>query len=535
MAVVTNAENMRVMLVGIERYGPPIGHLAGPNEHVLRYVRWALDHGVPAEQIDVFASDPDGDDRDASEANERLGVRLVRPATLNSIRDYVKGELRTATEQRLLLMWSGHGFLFSGTSTRLLYCADTSDDDPRVFSVAEMLKFLRSKQVQNLERQLLLFDVCALTTNLSHVQVPFPPSEVRFSLDSARYVQEAISAAREGLSVTTGEFSRAMHDDVLRDWTGDEWPPAQASERVPERVRMTYKLLYGDDADPGDELESPESQRDLAAALDDGNVVAIVGGHARRPAWRDQAELAEVLAEDPTVRYPFHDRQNLAMVAEYVDRRWANGDAVKKLRPHLTQETRTDVELRNGIRLLARLPIDIYLTTAYDDTLARALRERNREPTIRSFGDDLSNHEKPTVDRPLIFHLYGHLSEGISDDNAAVTELDIHSRNQEIAADGTIQQLPSLVRAALGRRHLYAGFDLRDRILRGLLHALRDAKQARGRIGYAVQPAFEVAAVEFTPDAKEFIAKYLTEIGPCKEVKVLWEFPEVLFSKYATT
>lgn len=529
--------DIRVVLVGIERYGPPIGRLSGPNEHVDRYVRWALDHDVPAAQIDVFLSDPAGNDRDAAAEMERHSIPEVRPATLNSIRDYIKTELVAAPEQRLCLMWSGHGFLFSHTSTRLLYCADTSDDDPRVFSVAEMLQFLRSKRMTGLERQLLLFDVCALTTTLPHVVVPFPHAEPRSSLDGARYVQEAVSAAREGRSVTTGEFSHAMHDDVLMGWDGDDWPPARTSERVPDRVRMSHKLLYGDDSDPGDMLESPESQQDIATALTEGNVVAIVGGHARRPAWRDQSDLAEVLAQDPTVRYPFRDRENLAMVAEYVDRRWANGDAVKKLRPHLPQATQTDVEMRNGIRLLARLPIDIYLTTAYDDTLARALHERGREPTIRSFGDDLSADPPPTVGCPLIFHLYGHLGPDASNDadSVAVTELDIHARNQEIAADGTTLQLHSLIRTALGRRHLYAGFDLRDRILRGLLHALRDAKQARGRIGYAIQPAFEVADADSTSEAREFVAKYLSEIGPCKEVKVLWEFPEVLFSRYATT
>lgn len=69
-------------------------------------------------------------------------------------------------------------------------------------------------------------------------------------------------------------------------------------------------------------------------------------------------------------------------------------------------------------RVMAALPVSVYVTTAWTDLLQEALREADppREPVTLTFPwnemgdvDALANLEEPSKERPLVYHLFGRL------------------------------------------------------------------------------------------------------------------------------
>lgn len=532
----TTIADIHLTLVGIERYGEGIGGLDGPAQQVVDYARWAItEHQAAPEEVVAFLSDPDGHDRDAGRELIELGVpeANIRPATFEIIRSYCLRDLPIRSPSRLLWLWSGHGYLYRKSSERVLYCADTSVRDLRVWSVTNILQYLRSGDIDNLDRQLVLFDVCAEGTSrqLDLYTLPTPP-RFKSSLYSGRFFQDSISAAAEEEYVRTGEFS-SIALRLLRADRSTTWPPVELAKQLKAEVPSSYELAYGRDSEPGDELEQPEIQRSLRADLEARKVIAIVGGHGRSPDCSDQTKIAEAIATADEVGYPFPDPYILSQVAEYVARRGADYEPLEKLEVALKSVPDQGILATaesNRLRLLARLPIKVYLTTAYDSLLERALELENRPPTVMSYTPNVSQlpTDEGTVERPIVFHLYGRVwppdPMGV---DPAVTEFDIYQRNRLLANDGDEEFFPPQVRQRLRDRHLYVGFSLRDRTLRGLLHALRDA-QGQRCIGYAIQPEFEVAEGADTAAARAFVDRYLEQIGPCKEVRVLWDFPKQL-------
>lgn len=72
------------------------------------------------------------------------------------------------------------------------------------------------------------------------------------------------------------------------------------------------------------------------------------------------------------------------------------------------------------LRTLARLPIKVYVTTGYYDFIEKALMAEDKQPVsemsywytdsqdpIASRSEDLGERRPPTVDEPLVFHLFG--------------------------------------------------------------------------------------------------------------------------------
>jgi len=119
--------------------------------------------------------------------------------------------------------------------------------------------------------------------------------------------------------------------------------------------------------------------------------------------------------------YPFNDVDNLARVAQYCGRedndqpKYEIIDEFKDKYPALDDPYEPH-------RVMAELGLPIYVTTNYDDFMARALKQALRTDTIReevcrwyrlrardwrTKGKEI----KPTVEAPLVYHLHGDLRE----------------------------------------------------------------------------------------------------------------------------
>jgi hypothetical protein len=129
-------------------------------------------------------------------------------------------------------------------------------------------------------------------------------------------------------------------------------------------------------------------------------------------------------------------------------------------------------------RVLAELPLPVYITTNWNNLLASALKEVGKEPTIvlcpwndyiEQLQADFDQNFKPTVDHPLVYYLFGKLSEP---ESVVLTEDDYFdyligvTRNKEL--------IPSVVRSALvNSALLFLGFQLDDWQFRVLFRSIR--------------------------------------------------------------
>ncbi len=152
-------------------------------------------------------------------------------------------------------------------------------------------------------------------------------------------------------------------------------------------------------------------------------------------------------------------------------------------------------DFENPLRILAELPLPIYITTSYYDFLEKALREAGKEPhteicywheeldDIPSIFEDDPDFQ-PSEETPLVFHLTG-LDEHPS--SLILTEDDYLDLLVKISED--IEAIPRRVSQALvDSSLLLLGFGLDDWNFKTIFRGLIKTKRAsRRRLSIAIQ------------------------------------------------
>jgi hypothetical protein len=129
-------------------------------------------------------------------------------------------------------------------------------------------------------------------------------------------------------------------------------------------------------------------------------------------------------------------------------------------------------------RVLAALPLSLYVTANPDDTLADALRAFGKEPRVEvcRWNDRVGPSESParadpypTPSEPLVFHLFGHLSDPQS---LVLTVADYDEYLVRISEQSTA--IPNVVRRAFASTTLLAlGHDTDERRFEALMGTVR--------------------------------------------------------------
>ncbi len=218
-------------------------------------------------------------------------------------------------------------------------------------------------------------------------------------------------------------------------------------------------------------------------------------------------EIARRWAE--AYHYPMapHERESLPQVAQFLSVNQYEQAPYDELEDYLKQDIRTrfsanlPAELSsNGASLdqlidavgsfrrkqseadpykvLAKLPLPLYITTNWNNLLAAALKEEGKDPQVvlcpwndyvEELQADFDKEIKPTTERPLVYHLFGRLSDPQS---VVLTEDDYFdyligvTRNREL--------IPSVVRSALANSALlFVGFQLDDWQFRIVFRSIR--------------------------------------------------------------
>jgi CHAT domain/SIR2-like domain len=318
-----------------------------------------------------------------------------------------------------------------------------------------------------------------------------------------------------------------------------------------------------------------EPYEELSMSLQNETCTPIVGPSVLEPVWGMPRIVAREWAERRGFPLAPYRSDELASVAQYLARR-RNGVAnrtfvvqtwlgtmeglLSKHWPDLADRIDGFADLRpaqrvaslvseagarlrqnefDPFRLLARLPVEVYLTATPDPLLADALSAADppREPIVeyarwtdalklkpRTF-DEGNKYQSISREHPLVFHLFGTLDEP---DSMVLTEDDFFDYLIHVVQDTNNTAIPGLVRAAWSNNALILlGFDLDDWTFRALYRAIiyepgHSLRLKQGTLS---------AAVQLTPEEDRNLRpqsalEYLEQVFGSESISLSWSEPQ---------
>ncbi|MCC7014922.1 MAG: SIR2 family protein [Planctomycetes bacterium] len=293
---------------------------------------------------------------------------------------------------------------------------------------------------------------------------------------------------------------------------------------------------------PDDALDLPyeswseQDWKKLLLAIDQKRCTPFLGAGASRPTLPSGAELAEYIAAE--IDYPFADRGNLARVAQFGAISEGSLHVKGLIKRKLDQCGEPDFDAPDSTHaIVASLDLPVYLTTNYDDFLSQAIERRQHHSVQRRICrwnraelDEAGQDPvlvPPSSERPLVFHLHGHLSEL---DSLVVTEDDYLdflvrlSENEARAEQPDEMLIPPRVREAFRNSTLlFLGYSLEDMNFRVLFRSFANyLHRAEGPRHVAVQ--LRKPAPRDATERRELEAsiRYLQESFKQQKVRPFW-------------
>ena len=317
--------------------------------------------------------------------------------------------------------------------------------------------------------------------------------------------------------------------------------------------RIGYKPGFS--AEAGGLQKWPALVRNIQA----GRCTPIVGPGLTEWLLGSRREIAARWAE--TFGYPMNpdSQESLPQVAQFLK---VNQD-VFFMRDELTKHLRGEIDKRFGslvppalkdaslddvisavgqslaqdpatlaIRTLAGLPLPIYITTNPSNLLAQALEAAGKKPVVELcrwndtveqipsiFDADREPDYRPTPQRPLVYHLFGRLSEP---DSLVITEDDYF--DYLIGVTSRNDLIPGVVRRALADSALlFLGFDLDEWDFRVLFRTvmLREGGAARRDYAHVAAQIDPESGHIIEPDgARRYLAEYFGQ--QAARISIFW-------------
>jgi len=320
-------------------------------------------------------------------------------------------------------------------------------------------------------------------------------------------------------------------------------------------MRLKSGQLWGAEADARGEVLGTDSPRvfwkGMLKNIQQGRCIPIVGPRAGRERWGPTPEeLAERWAAE--YEYPFSDKEEPTQVIKYMATslgadfpRYEMVDMMKReflkrlpeglaegLRSSEEYDTLSELvgavgwqELTAGDpndvhKILASLDLPLYLTTSYDNFLTEALTAQGKQPVrqmcrwnellddLPSVFEDDPGYE-PTVESPLVYHLFGNDDEI---DSLVLTENDYLDFLVRVSAE--TERIPPYIRAAMANSSLmFLGYSMNDWgfrvILRGLVTTLPRRRKIKN-LGVQLDP--KDVSVDDAMAAQRFLQDYFQNI-----------------------
>lgn len=256
----------------------------------------------------------------------------------------------------------------------------------------------------------------------------------------------------------------------------------------------------------------------LLRRINAGECTPFLGAGVSWPTLPTGGQLSRVLARG--YHYPLVDSSNLPRVGQYLALQTGDPVAAKQTAAErIIRRTRRPPNFLNeddphGI--LASLPLPVYMTTNWDRLMTMALLARGREVVqeVARWNSEVAikagrfSANRPSRDRPLVFHLHGHTGMAAS---MVLTEDDYIDFVAAMARDLKTVVPPTVQDALSFNSLLFIGYSLTDWnfhvLLRLLMRSLADAPR---RLNVSVQlPNRDLIVDQREDDAKQFIADSL--------------------------
>ncbi len=347
-----------------------------------------------------------------------------------------------------------------------------------------------------------------------------------------------------------GEIDLAIHEARSAIEGPDWWLPVLIS-----RLRMP-RIWYS----PGfiDEQEGERAWKKLLTSIEDRRCTPVIGPDLAKSVIGSRRKIAKILADKHYFPLSLQDRTSLRQVFQYLDVEY-KGDRdflldqfEEILKKHFidrysyelqgTGDSRdldqllSDFGVRNmkanpdePYRVLAELPFPIYVSTNLNGVLSEAIRRYpendGREPreewfsrTPKQSGPKQRATPTPTVKKPLVYYLFGRLSEP---ESVVLTEDDYF--DFLIKASLEKHDISSHVSAALtGDSLLFLGFRMHQWDFRVLWRSIMALQGSNSSL-----PQRTSVAVQIDPDddvtldpkrAKKYLEKHFSQ----KKIDVFW-------------
>jgi CHAT domain-containing protein/SIR2-like protein len=367
----------------------------------------------------------------------------------------------------------------------------------------------------------------------------------------------AVVAMQGNITMTTSAaFTKAFFDSLDEDGLVDR---ATAVARAAVRDRPDWwvpalfmrlksgRLWYLPGVAPGGERF--DKWPSLITDLKVGKCTPVIGPGTSDALLGTRQEVAMDWAQ--SYRYPMapHNRESMPQVAQYLSvnqsRRFLRLELMGHMRRTLVERYRDDLpadllgednsledliaaawkarhrrEEVDPYSVLAQLPAPVYITTSYTRLLAQALRDAGRTPEVElcrwhedaDWPESVFEREpgyRPTLERPLIYHLLGTFDEP---ESLVLTEDDYFdfligvTRNQDLVPNVVLRRLSD---SAL----MFVGFRLDEWDFRVLYRSLMRVEGGRRRDEYthvAVQIDPEEGATIDAGRARTYLESYFS-------------------------
>src|SRR4030095_12641547 len=194
--------------------------------------------------------------------------------------------------------------------------------------------------------------------------------------------------------------------------------------------------------------------------------------------------------------YPLEDCSNLARVARFVSLTYDADYTRRRLVEQMTSITPPDYkDADDPYKILADLPLPVFITTGYDDFMVKAIKEAEKDvktevcrwsKSITDLPSVFTDGFSPTAANPVVFHFHG-LTENL--DSLVLTDDDYFEFLVNVSRDRTLIP-PRIEKAMTGSSLLLLGYRLSDWDFRVMFHLLASYLEiATSRTHVAVQIA----------------------------------------------
>lgn len=316
----------------------------------------------------------------------------------------------------------------------------------------------------------------------------------------------------------------------------------------------------------GEAQQDQRKWRALLTSIHQGRCTPILGPDLTESLFGSRREIARRLAERHRFPMAAHSREDLPQVTQYLavdqDPNFLLTALPRNLYDELQRRFDLPAELTDVVieelppdelmgfldrlmcaavtkqrqqpdrvepyQVLAGLPLPVYITTSWNNLLAEALVAAGKEPKVaicrwyegaESLPDvyDENRGYVPSEREPLVYHLYGHISDL---DSLVVTEDDYFdyligiTKNKDLIPEDVRS---SLVNSAL----LFLGFRLDDWNSRILFRSLMSS-EGRGRRRRFANVAAQILPDEDRIEEPERVRRYLDEYFEDANITIYW-------------